>query len=129
MGSVKASKGVVGILTGGGDVPGLNLSPEELEAKQAAVDLYNEGAQAFNAGDLEAAAAKFDAAIAEDPELIEAYDIASALQFKLENYDRSMELVDGAGVVAWESVIMRRHVNAWKKMPAYHVEGLSGQSE
>lgn len=77
-----------------GGVPGLNLSPEELEAKQAAVTLYNEGAQAFNAGDLLAAAAKFDAAIAEDPELLEAYEIASALNLKLENNDRAMELAD-----------------------------------
>lgn len=77
-----------------GGVPGLNLSPEELEAKQAAVTLYNEGAQAFNAGDLQAAAAKFDAAIAGDPELLEAYDIASALNLKLENNDRAIELAE-----------------------------------
>ncbi len=92
-----------------GGVPGLNLTPEELEAKQAAVDLYNAGAQAFNAGDLQTAAAKFDAALAEDPELIEAYDIAAALHLKLENYERAMELAqvildqpveDGAGLNA-----------------------------
>jgi tetratricopeptide (TPR) repeat protein len=79
---------------GTGGAPGLNLTPEELEAKQAAVNLYNEGAQAFNAGDLQTAAVKFDAAIADDPELMEAYDIAAALNLKLENYDRAMELAE-----------------------------------
>ncbi|MDH3404282.1 MAG: tetratricopeptide repeat protein, partial [Acidobacteriota bacterium] len=73
-------------------VPGLDLTPEEIAAKQAAVDLYNAGARAFNEGDLEAAVASFDAALAADPELLEAYDIAAALHLKLENYDRAMEL-------------------------------------
>jgi superkiller protein 3 len=70
------------------------LTPEEAAAKKAAVDLYNAGAQAFNAGDLELAAAKFDAALAQDPDLVEAYEIAAALNEKLENYDRAIELAD-----------------------------------
>ncbi|MCZ6507107.1 MAG: tetratricopeptide repeat protein [Acidobacteria bacterium] len=77
-----------------GGVPGLDLSPEEFAAKQLAVALYNEGAQAFNADDLETAAAKFDAAIAEDPELEEAYVIAAAINWRLERYERALELTD-----------------------------------
>jgi len=73
---------------------GLDLSPEELEAKKAAVAFYNEGAQAFNAGDLELAVARFDAAITEDSELAEAYPIAATLNFQLENYERALELAE-----------------------------------
>ncbi len=76
----------------GGAVPGLDLSPEELEAKQAAVDQYNAGVKAYNEGDLEAAAVAFDAAIAEDPELQEAYDIASVLHIRTGNNERALEL-------------------------------------
>lgn len=68
------------------------LTPEEAARKDAAVKLYNEGAQAYNAGDLEGAAAKFDAAISEDPELTEAYEIAAALNYQIGNHERALEL-------------------------------------
>ena len=77
-----------------GGIPGLDLSPEELAAKQLAVTLYNEGARAYNANDLETAAAKFNGAIAEDPELAEAYVIGAAINWRLERYERALELTD-----------------------------------
>lgn len=84
------------VMTAGGadGAPGLNMTPEEIEARKAAVDLYNEGARALNEGDLETASAKFDAALAEAPDLYEAYEVAAALNFRLENYDRATELAD-----------------------------------
>lgn len=75
-------------------VPALNLTPEEIAAKQAAVEFYNEGARALNAGDLETASAKFDQALALDPDLVEAYEVAAALKFRLEDYERATELAD-----------------------------------
>jgi len=77
-----------------GGAPALDLTPEELATKQAAVELYNEGARALNEGDLETASAKFDAALAEDPDLVEAYEVAAALNYRLENYDRATELAN-----------------------------------
>jgi len=73
--------------------PGLELTAEEMARSKAAVEHYNAGAQAFNAGDLAAAAASFDAAITEDPELLQAYEIGSVIHYRLENHDRALELV------------------------------------
>ena len=80
--------------TGDDGAPALDMTPEEIAARKAAVDLYNEGARALNAGELELAAAKFDAALAEDPELVEAYEVTAALAFRLENHDRAIELTN-----------------------------------
>ena len=78
----------------GGLVPGLDLTAEEMAAKQVAVELYNAGAQAYNAGDLAAAAGQFDAALAEDPELVEAIQIGAVVNLRIENYARALELAE-----------------------------------
>lgn len=74
------------------DIEAQEMAAEEAATKQAAVKLYNEGAKAYNAGDLEGAAAKFDAAIAQDPELTEAYEIAAALNFQIGKFERALAL-------------------------------------
>lgn len=58
------------------------ISPEELEASNQAVTLYNEGAAAVNAGDVGTAIAKFEAALAVDPALVPAHKVVGALYLK-----------------------------------------------
>ena len=82
------------MVPGSDDAPGLDMTPEEIEARRVAVDHYNEGARLLNEGDVESAAVKFDAALAESPDLHEAYEIAAAVNYRVENYDRAVELAD-----------------------------------
>ncbi|OQC42230.1 MAG: Tetratricopeptide repeat protein [Acidobacteria bacterium ADurb.Bin051] len=65
-----------------GEVPGaeeIALSKERQEAKIRATERFNEGAALYNAKDLDGALAKFEEAVAEDPELAPAHSVIARI--------------------------------------------------
>lgn len=70
------------------------VAPPEMRGSGPAVRAFNAGAEAFNADDLEAAAAHFEEALGHDPELRQAREVLPTIYLSLGEQEKALEAAD-----------------------------------
>jgi tetratricopeptide (TPR) repeat protein len=91
-----------------GDTEKAEQAAKDLQAaggsSDAAKRIYNEGAEAYNSGDLDTAATKFQEAITLDPTLTRAYIVLAGIHLRKGDFPAALQTADQALVIEPENV-------------------------